>query len=130
MPDDAESTRRSRLPSATPAQHAGASRRPFGRLGRLPRALMVGGLTVGLAVGGAGIAFAATSGSSTPSTTTPSKPAPPGPGHRIGASGGSGRAVRLGFGGLAERSGGSCTVSSPRKRGPAAIRPWRSRSAR
>ncbi len=69
-------------------------------LGRVPRAMMVGGLTVGLALGGAGIAFAATSGSSTPSTTTPSKPATPTPRHvypgfrRLGPGG------PFGFGGL------------------------------
>jgi hypothetical protein len=52
------------------------------RFGPISRAMMVGGLTVGLALGGAGIAFAATSGSSTPSTTTPSNSKPaPGPGH-------------------------------------------------
>jgi hypothetical protein len=44
--------------------------------GRLPRAALVGGLALGVGLGGAGIAFAATSGSSTPSTTAPSQPAP------------------------------------------------------
>jgi hypothetical protein len=39
---------------------------------RLPRAALAGGVAFGLAVGGAGIAFAASSSSSTPSTTTPS----------------------------------------------------------
>jgi hypothetical protein len=65
----------------TPEQPEMPAAGAFRRLGRLPRAMMVGGLTVGLALGGAGIAFAATSGSSTPSTTTPSKPTSPGPGH-------------------------------------------------
>lgn len=77
------------------------------RLGRVPRALMVGGLTVGLALGGAGIAFAATSGSSTPSsstpgTTTPAKPATgPGPMHRgFKGFGPGGPGGTFGFGGL------------------------------
>jgi hypothetical protein len=61
---------------------------------------MVGGLTVGLAVGGAGIAFAATSGSSTPSTTTPTKPAGPGPGHPYRGFREFGPGGPLGFGGL------------------------------
>lgn len=82
----------------TPEQPEGPVVRRFGRLGRLPRAMMVGGLTVGLAVGGAGIAFAATSGSSTPSTTTPSKPAPPGPGHPNRGFRGFGPGGPLGFG--------------------------------
>jgi hypothetical protein len=70
------------------------------RFGRIPRAMMVGGLTVGLALGGAGIAFAASSGSSTPSTTTPSKPTPPGPGHINRGFRGFGPGGRLGFGGV------------------------------
>ncbi len=70
------------------------------RFGRMPRAMMVGGLTVGLALGGAGIAFAATSGSSTPSTTTPSKPAGPGPGHAYRGFRGFGPGGPVGFGGL------------------------------
>jgi hypothetical protein len=59
-------------------------RRPW-HFGRLPRAALAGGVALGLAVGGAGIAYAASStGSSTTtpgsSTTTPpaSKPTPPG----------------------------------------------------
>jgi hypothetical protein len=59
---------------------------------------MVGGLAVGLALGGAGIAFAATSGSTTPSTTTPSKPAAPRPGP-VGR-GFRGPIGPLGFGGV------------------------------
>jgi hypothetical protein len=62
---------------------------------------MVGGLTFGLALGGAGIAFAATSGSSTPSTTVPAKPVVPGPGHRGFWGPGPGPGGRFGFGGLA-----------------------------
>jgi hypothetical protein len=62
---------------------------------------MVGGLTFGLALGGAGIAFAATSGSSTPSSTVPVKPVTPGPGHRGLWGPGPGPGGRFGFGGLA-----------------------------
>jgi hypothetical protein len=69
------------------------------RFGRISRAMMVGGLTFGLALGGAGIAFAATSGSSTPSTTNPAKPAGPGPGHGERFRG-FGPAGPFGFGGL------------------------------
>jgi hypothetical protein len=59
--------------------------------------MLVGGLTVGLALGGAGIAFAATSGS-TPPNSTPANPAAPAPGavHR----GLRGPIGALGFGGL------------------------------
>jgi hypothetical protein len=69
------------------------------RFGRVPRAAMAGGLAVGLALGGAGIAFAASSTStSTPSTTAPAKGNPPGPGHggpmrRGGGLGGFGDVV-------------------------------------
>jgi hypothetical protein len=66
----------------------------------MPRAFMVGGLTVGLALGGAGIAFAASSGSSTPSTTVPAKPVVPEPGHRGFWGPGPGPRGRLAFGGL------------------------------
>ena len=59
----------------------------------------------GLALGGAGIAFAATSGSSTPSTTTPAKSAVPRPGHGIRGFRGLGPAGRFGFGGLAGPGG-------------------------
>ena len=59
---------------------------------------MVGGLAVGLALGGAGIAYAATSSSTTPSTTAPpstTRPGHPpagfkGPGGPFGARGGIG----------------------------------------
>jgi hypothetical protein len=87
------------IESTTPQPQSSSAPRRW-RLGRLPRAVMVGGLAVGLALGGAGMAFAATSGSTTPSTTTPSKPA--GPVHRgvrgpaglgFGAPGGLGRVV-------------------------------------
>ena len=86
-------------PPAQPTQMPAAGRTR--RLGGMPRALMVGGLTFGLAVGGAGIAFAATSGSSTPSTTVPTKPVVPGPGHRGFWGPGPGPRARFGLGGPA-----------------------------
>jgi hypothetical protein len=55
---------------------------PRRRFSRIPRAALTGGLVVGLALGGAGIAFAATSSTSTPSTTAPPSTAKPGPGPR------------------------------------------------
>ena len=62
---------------------------------RLPRAAMAGGLAIGLALGGAGIAFAATSSSSsTPSATAP-RGTTPTPGHGPRGFGGGPR----GFGG-------------------------------
>jgi hypothetical protein len=67
---------------------------------RLPRAALAGGLALGLAVGGAGIAYAAGSSGSTttPPTTTPSgtKPAPP----HGGGMGFAGFGGFRGFGGL------------------------------
>lgn len=54
---------------------------PGPRFNRLQRIAMAGGLAVGLALGGAGIAFAASS--STPATTAPpNAPVRPGHGHR------------------------------------------------
>ncbi len=68
---------------------------------RLPRAALAGGVAFGLAVGGAGIAFAASSTSTTPSTTTPSTThGPRGP----RGPGGFGGAFR-GFGGLGALGG-------------------------
>jgi hypothetical protein len=67
--------------------------------GRLPRAALVGGLAVGVALGGAGIAFAATSGSTTPSTTAP--PNSSTPKHGFGGFRGPGPGGPFGLGGLA-----------------------------
>jgi hypothetical protein len=69
--------------------------------GRLSRTVMAGGLAVGLALGGAGIAFAATSSStSTPSTTAPHGKTPtPGHGPR-GFGGGRGPGGPGGLAGL------------------------------
>jgi hypothetical protein len=85
------------------------------RLGRLPRAVMVGGLAVGLALGGAGIAFAATSGSTTPSTTTPSKSGPraPGPFRRGFPGPAAGPFGFGGFGGLGRVVHGEFTTRTP-----------------
>jgi hypothetical protein len=57
------------------------------RFGRLPRAAIAGGIAVGLALGGAGIAFAASSSTTTTPSTTPSTPktrAPHPHGHAFG----------------------------------------------
>lgn len=84
-------------PQPEPPGPSGLKRRHFGRV---PRAAMVGGLAVGLALGGAGIAFAATSSSTTPSTTAPSNTTRPG--HPFGGLKGPGGPFGgpVGIGGL------------------------------
>ena len=81
---------------------------------RLPHAAMVGGLVFGMALGGAGIAFAAGSGSgSGSSTTSPSTPngtAPPFAGHHMGRMG-EGDLGRLGLGGRVLY--GQATIQTP-----------------
>ena len=104
-------------PQPEPPRPSGSNRR---RLGRVPRAAMVGGLAVGLAIGGAGIAFAATSSSTTPSTTAPpnaTRPGHPfggfkGPGGPFGGRGGIGVLGRVVHGQFTTRtaSGGYQTV--------------------
>lgn len=91
--------------------------RPSGRR-RLPHAAMVGGLVFGMALGGAGIAFAAGSGSGS-STTTPSSgnqnTAPPGAGRHGGPMMG-GPMGEFGLGKLGGRGGhvlyGSATIQT------------------
>ena len=70
------------------------------RFSRIPRAALTGGLVVGLALGGAGIAFAASSSTSTPSTTTPPGTAKPGQGPRGFGGGVKGIGGPGAFGGL------------------------------
>src|SRR5262249_55243449 len=94
-----------------------AEKRPR-RFSRTQRLVMAGGLTAGLAPGGAGISFAASSGSSStttpPSTSKPSTPnapntpATPGRGpHGFGFGFGKGA---FGFGGLGRVVHGQATV--------------------
>lgn len=100
---------------SSPPQPAGS---PAPGRRRLPHAAMVGGLVFGMALGGAGIAFAAGSGSgSGSSTTTPSTPngapaAPPGAGRHGGPMGDG--SMRFGFKGLGGRVlYGSATIETP-----------------
>ena len=92
-------------PPAQPPTAGPAHRR------RLPHAAMVGGLVFGMALGGAGIAFAAGSGSS---TTTPSSPDgtanPPIAGHHMGRMD-RGELGRLGLGGRVLY--GQATIQTP-----------------
>ncbi len=96
-----------------PSEPPPAPRRRF--FGRVPRAALTAGVAVGLALGGAGIAFAATSGSS--STTTPTtKPSTSPPGHGGRPFGPRGFGAGAGFAGLG--AGGkvihaSYTVQTP-----------------
>jgi hypothetical protein len=83
------------------------------RLGRLPRAVMVSGLAVGLALGGAGIAYAASSSgsSNSPSSSTPSTTPSPGssrPVHGFRKFGGP-----LALGGLGRVLHGQFTTAKP-----------------
>jgi hypothetical protein len=92
-----------------------ADKRPR-RFSRTQRAVMASGLAAGLALGGAGISFAASSGSSTtttpPTTKAPSGPnapnAPVKPGHGLH---GFGRGM-FGFGGLGRVLHGEVTVQT------------------
>jgi hypothetical protein len=99
-------------PPAPPSQPDPPRARRFSRTQRL---VMAGGLAVGLALGGAGISFAASSGSSSSSSTTmpPNTPAKPGHGPRgfglgLPGFGGFGR-----FGGLGQVVHGEATVRAP-----------------
>ncbi len=95
-----------------------AEKRPR-RFSRTQKAVMAGGLAAGLALGGAGISYAASSGSSStttpPNTNTPNTPAKPGHGPRpfgrgpggFGAFGGLG-----GLGGVGRALYGSVTVQT------------------
>ena len=86
---------------------------PAKRRRRLPHAAMAGGLVFGMALGGAGIAFAAGSGSGT-NTTNPPNGAPPAAGrHPSGHFGG--RAGALGLGGFigGKLLYGQATVQTP-----------------
>jgi hypothetical protein len=92
-------------PPAPPSQPDPPRARRFSRVQRL---VMAGGLAAGLALGGAGISFAASSGSSSSSTTTPpNAPAKPSHGPR-----GFGRGLFGfgGFGGLGRVVHGEATV--------------------
>jgi len=98
-------------PGQQPAPPSAAPRR------RIPHAAMVGGLVFGMALGGAGIAFAAGSGSGTGSSTTaPTTPNgapanPPGPGRHGDRMGGP---MGLGLKGLGGRVlYGSATIETP-----------------
>jgi hypothetical protein len=81
----------------------------------MQRLVMAGGLAAGLALGGAGISFAASSNSSSSSTTTPpNTPVKPGHGPRgfgpgLPGLGGFGR-----FGGLGQVVHGQATVRTPK----------------
>ncbi len=89
------------------------------RFSRTQRALMAGGLAAGLALGGAGISFAASSGSSSssssstpPTSTAPSKPkAPGGPMHGPGRFGGFGQGL-FGFGAPGPLLYGQATIQT------------------
>lgn len=63
----------------TPTPEPTPARRRF--LGRVPRAALTAGVAVGLALGGAGIAFAATSSGSSSTTTPATKPSTNPPRH-------------------------------------------------
>ncbi|MGH9055327.1 MAG: hypothetical protein ACRDYY_05600 [Acidimicrobiales bacterium] len=79
------------------------------RLGRLSKLALVSGASVGLALGGAGIAYAAGSGASATSPSSPSSPASPG-----GHTGHPGRHAMGGLGGLGGRVlHGQATVRTP-----------------
>jgi hypothetical protein len=92
-----------------------------GRRRRLPHAAMAGGLVFGMALGGAGIAFAAGSGSGSTTTNPPANPnvtpaSPPAPGGRHPgragrAFGGMGGLAKFGLGGRVLY--GSATIETP-----------------
>jgi hypothetical protein len=100
-------------PPAPPSQPDPPRARRFNRAQRL---VMAGGLAAGLALGGAGISYAATSGSSSSSssssTTTPPNAPPKGPGN-------FGPGAKIfprwlpGFGGLGQVVHGQATVHTP-----------------
>jgi hypothetical protein len=95
-------------PPAPPSQPDPPRARRFSRTQRL---VMAGGLAAGLALGGAGISFAASSGSSSSSsssTTTPANNAPAKPGH--GPRGFGFGPGLPGFGGLGRVVHGQATV--------------------
>jgi hypothetical protein len=89
-------------PPAPPSQPVPPRVRRFSRAQRL---VVAGGLAAGLALGGAGISFAASSGSSSSSTTRPPN-APVKPGHGPRAFGPG----LPGFGGLGQVVHGQATV--------------------
>ena len=98
-------------PPPPPAQEPAATPATPGRRRKLPHSAMVGGLVFGMALGGAGIAFAAGSGSSTTTPTAPNGTAnPPGAGHHMGRMGG-GELGRLGLGGRVLY--GQATIQTP-----------------
>jgi hypothetical protein len=104
--------------------------KPTRRFGRLPRAALTGGVAVGLALGGAGLAFAASGGGSSPSqvpagatAASPPSTSVPGPAPKVGkprfgrpfgpggfAAGGLGGMA--GLGGLGKVVHGQATVRS------------------
>jgi hypothetical protein len=89
------------------------------RFSRTQRALMAGGLAAGLALGGAGISFAASSGNSSssssstpPTSTAPSQPkGPGGPMHGPRGFGGFGRGL-FGFGAPGNLLYGQATIKT------------------